>query len=198
MLGFHILDVFFVILGCYFVIRGCFRGFVGEIISLAGFICSFYLSFRFSDKLGGLLGKTTGINAYFAQILAVIVVWLVITTLTALLRRTMRALLRSMCLGSIDTILGVASGLLKITGVVYAFLIAGLLLAPIVNPTWMTNSDLLRYAGRHWPSVREELIKSKMLAHASELPDGTLEAILRPYRTGSDSPEGYKGKKGGN
>jgi uncharacterized membrane protein required for colicin V production len=187
--GFHILDVFFLVLGIYFIIRGCFRGFVGEIFTLAGFICSFYISFKFSGKVGNALLQTTGINVYVAQLLALIILWLVITIITTLLRKATRRVVSAMSLGSVDAALGLFSGIIKTAGVVYVFLIVGLLLSPVINPTWMTNSDILRYAGRHWPSVRSMLINYNVLAHASELPDGTLEQILRPYRTGSDGPK---------
>jgi len=187
--GVHILDVFFIVLGCYFIIRGCFRGFVGEILTLAGFICTFYISFKFSDRLGRHLWHTTGVNSYLAQLLAFIILWLSVTIITTLLRKTTKKVVSAMSLGSVDAVLGLFSGFIKIAGIVYVFLIIGILLSPIANPTWMTNSDILRYAGRQWPSVRKMLIDYDILAHASELPDGTLEQILRPYRTGNDGPK---------
>ena len=37
-LGFGCWDIFFIVLAAYFIVRGVFRGFVGEVITLAGFI----------------------------------------------------------------------------------------------------------------------------------------------------------------
>ena len=173
--GWHVLDIFFVILGCYFVVRGCFRGFVGEVLTLCGFFCSFYVSFKFSGRIAETIASSAGLNRSVAQILAIISVWLVMSIVVAVLRQMTKGLL---------------SGLLKTTVIIYVFLVAGLLLAPVVNPTWMTNSDLLRYAGRQWPDVRKMLISYEILPEVSGLPSGTLEQILRPYRTGSESPRG--------
>ena len=57
--GWHVLDIFFVILGCYFVVRGCFRGFVGEVLTLCGFFCSFYVSFKFSGRIAETIASGT-------------------------------------------------------------------------------------------------------------------------------------------
>ena len=188
--GWHVLDIFFVILGCYFVVRGCFRGFVGEVLTLCGFFCSFYVSFKFSGRIAETIASSAGLNRSVAQILAIISVWLVMSIVVAVLRQMTKGLLSAVSLGGVDKLLGLLSGLLKTTVIIYVFLVAGLLLAPVVNPTWMTNSDLLRYAGRQRPDVRKMLISYEILPEVSGLPSGTLEQILRPYRTGSESPRG--------
>lgn len=63
----HMLDIFFLILACYFVIKGCFRGFVGEILTLVGFLVSIYVSFKFSGTIGNMLERSTGINIYLVE-----------------------------------------------------------------------------------------------------------------------------------
>ena len=68
---------------------------------------------------------------------------------------------------------------------------AGILLAPVANPTWMSDSDVLRYAGRGWPQFRSMLIGLGLVPNDTSLPDGTLEEILRPYRDGGEWPNGY-------
>ena len=68
---------------------------------------------------------------------------------------------------------------------------AGILLAPVANPTWMSDSDVLRYAGRSWPQFRSALIGLGLVPQDTSLPDGTLEEILRPYRDGGEWPDGY-------
>jgi len=186
------LDIFFIVLGCYFVIRGCMRGFVGEILTFAGFILGGYLSFRLSGPLGNTLAHSINTNKYAAQLLAIVIVWLGFSLLVAVLRRAMRGILRAVHLGGVDRVLGIFTGLLKTAIVIYVFLIGGLLLAPVKNPSWMTSSDTLRFAGRQWPAVRQVLVDFKLLSNASELPDGTLEQILRPYRTGDKGPNGYE------
>ena len=70
--GWNYWDIFFIILGCYFIIRGSFRGFVGEVITLVGFLASFYLSFHYSGGIGRFLSVTMGLNAYMAQAAAAV------------------------------------------------------------------------------------------------------------------------------
>ena len=59
-LGFGCWDIFFIVLAAYFIVRGVFRGFVGEVITLAGFIASFYLSFHYSGELGHIVASSAG------------------------------------------------------------------------------------------------------------------------------------------
>lgn len=161
-------------------------------LTFVGFIFGGYFSFKMSGPVGRFLLSTVHTNKYAAQLLAIVIVWLAISLLVAICRRAMRGILKAASLGGLDRILGIFTGLLKTVIVIYVFLIGGLLLAPVKNPTWMTSSDALRFAGRQWPSVRSMLIDSKLLSNANELPDGTLEQILRPYRTGEQGPQGYE------
>ncbi|MEG2183872.1 MAG: CvpA family protein, partial [Cloacibacillus sp.] len=62
MSGWNYWDLFILILGCYFIIRGCCRGFVGEVITLAGFLASFYLSFHYCGAMSGIIAHSMGIN----------------------------------------------------------------------------------------------------------------------------------------
>lgn len=185
----HAIDVFFVILGCYFVIRGIFRGFIGEAITLLGLVCSIYLSFKFFGALGAILESILRMNSYLAQVIAILIVWLLTTIVIALFRSAFKSVISAASMSGTDKLLGLFSGLIKTVLVVYVFLISGFLLSPVVSPTWMSSSDILRYSGRYWPTVRHLLIDFKLFPDASNLPEGTLEEILRPYRTGSDSPK---------
>lgn len=192
----HILDIFFLLLGCYFVIKGAFRGFVGEILSFGSMILSAYVGFRHSDTLGSLLGRAAGLNRQVAQLLAVVVAWLIVSIVFAVLRRILKRIIDFASLGGIDRILGILIGTLKTLVVVFVVLAGGLLLAPVVEPTWMSRSDVLVYAGRKWPEVRRLLIDIGALPKRTELPDGTLEQILRPYRRGNGSIPGDRGREG--
>ena len=189
--GWNYWDIFFIILGCYFIIRGSFRGFVGEVITLVGFLASFYLSFHYSGGIGRFLSVTMGLNAYMAQAAAAVLIWLSVTLIAAMLRMILKSLIGAASLGGIDKLLGLFSGVIKSVIVVYVVITGGLLLAPVVTPTWMSQSDILRYAGRSWPQFRAMFIDLKLLPEGTTLPDGTLEQILRPYRTGGGGPEGY-------
>lgn len=191
LVGWHLIDIFFILLGCYFVIRGCFRGFVGEVLTLVGFFLSIYVSFKFSGKFGYVISAFTGINESVSQLAAIILVWVFISIIVAVIRTMVKSLLSAISLSGIDRLLGIFSGLLKTFVAVYVVLIGGLLLAPVVEPTWMTESDVLRYAGRQWPEVKQILVDFNLLPNAGSLPDGTLEQILRPYRNGESGPEGY-------
>ncbi|MGI6442873.1 MAG: CvpA family protein [Synergistaceae bacterium] len=185
----HALDIFFVILGCYFVIRGIFRGFIGEAITLLGLVCSIYLSFKFSGTLGTVLESILGMNSYLAQFIAIIIVWLLTTIIIAIFRSAFKSVISAASMGGMDKLLGFFSGLIKTALVIYVVLISGFLLSPVASPTWMSSSDILRYSGRHWPTVRHLLVDFKLFPNASSLPEGTLEEILRPYRTGSNYPK---------
>ena len=189
--GWNEWDIFFIILGCYFIIRGSFRGFVGEIITLAGFLASFYLSFHYSGGIGRLIAAATGLNEYIAQVLAAVLIWLSVTLAAATLRIITKSLIGAARLGGVDKLLGLVSGVIKSVIVVYVVITGGRLLAPVVSPTWMSQSDILRYAGRSWPKFRAMFIDLSLLPEGTTLPDGTLEQILRPYRTGGGAPEGY-------
>lgn len=189
--GWNYWDIFFIILGCYFIIRGSFRGFVGEVITLVGFLASFYLSFHYSGGIGRFLSVTMGLNAYMAQAAAAVLIWLSVTLIAAMLRMILKSLIGAASLGGIDKLLGLFSGVIKSVIVVYVVITGGLLLAPVVTPTWMSQSDILCYAGRSWPQFRAMFIDLNLLPEGTTLPDGTLEQILRPYRTGGGGPEGY-------
>ena len=191
LVGWHLIDIFFILLGCYFVIRGCFRGFVGEVLTLVGFFISIYVSFKFSGKFGYVISAFTGINESVSQLAAIILVWVFISIIVAVIRTIVKSLLSAISLSGIDRLLGIFSGLLKTFVAVYVVLIGGLLLAPVVEPTWMTESDVIRYAGRQWPEVKQILVDFNLLPNAESLPEGTLEQILRPYRNGESGPEGY-------
>ncbi len=52
----------------------------------------------------------------------------------------MKGLLSAVSLSGFDRLLGIFSGLLKTFLAVYVVLIGGLLLAPVVEPTWMTKA----------------------------------------------------------
>lgn len=197
----HILDIFFLLLGCYFVIKGAFNGFVGEALSFGSMILSAYAGFRHSDALGSLLGRAAGLNREVAQVLAVVMVWLIVTIVFAVLRRILKKIINFASLGGIDRMLGILIGVLKTLIVVFAVLVGGLLLKPVVRPTWMSRSDVLVFAGRKWPEVRRLLINIGALPKRTELPEGTLEQILRPYRRGNGTIPGSgtgKGRPRGN
>lgn len=185
LLGWHMLDIFFLLIGCYFVIKGAFRGFVGEVLSFGGLILSAYVGFRHSEALGSLLGSAAGFSKEVAQVLAVVLVWIALSIFFGLLRRILKKVIDFASLGGINRVLGIIIGLLKTVIVIYMVLIGGLLLAPVVEPTWMARSDVLIYAGRGWPEVRQILTDIGALPKKTELPNGTLEQILRPYRKGN-------------
>ena len=189
--GFSLWDIFFFIVALYFVVRGLFRGFVGEVIALVGFLASFYFSFHYSGAFGRFIESAAGINGYAAQAVAGVVIWLSISLLAAVIRMIVKSIIRAISLGGIDKLLGLFSGVLKTVIVVYAIMTAGILLAPVANPTWMSDSDVLRCAGRGWPQFRSMIVGLGLVADGSTLPDGTLEQILRPYREGGEWPDGY-------
>ena len=189
--GWNFWDIFIIVLGIYFIVRGSLRGLVGEVVTLAGFLASFYLSFHWSGAVGETLAKTMGLNAYVAQVLAALLIWLAVTMIAAVVRMLLKGILGAARLGGIDKLLGLFTGMLKTVVVVFVIITGGLLLAPVTNPTWMSESTIIRYAGRSWPTFRSLFIDLDILPAGTTLPDGTLEQILRPYRRGGGGPEGY-------
>ncbi len=189
--GFNCWDIFFAILALYFVVRGIFRGFVGEVVALAGFIAAFYFSFHYSKAFGAFIESAAGINPYAAQAVAGVVIWLSISMLAAVVRMILKSVIGAASLGGVDKLLGLFSGALKTFVAVFTIMTAGILLAPVADPTWMSDSDVLRYAGRMWPQFRSMLIGFGLVPEDTALPDGTLEEILRPYRNDRGRPDGY-------
>lgn len=187
--GWHILDIFFILLASYFVIKGCLRGFVGEILTLVGFISSIYLAFNFSATFGNMLEQAVGMNTYIAKFVAILILWFCVAVLVTVIRSMLKRVLSTVNMGAMDKLLGIFSGILKTIFVVYLVLVLGFLLSPIANPNWMTSSDVLRYSGRHWPLVRQALIDFELMPKSSIIPNGTLEEVLRPYRTGEAFPK---------
>ena len=195
-LGFGCWDIFFIVLAAYFIVRGVFRGFVGEVITLAGFIASFYFSFHYSGELGRIVASSAGLNVHIAQAVAAAFIWVAVSIVAATLRMLAKSLIGAARLGAADKLLGLLSGAIKSVVAVYVVMTAGILLAPVLSPTWMSESDILRYAGRCWPEFRAMFIDLNILPEGTTLPGGTLEEILRPYRTGGDGPEGYSPESG--
>ena len=195
--GFSGVDIFIVILGLYFIVRGCYRGFIGEVITLVGFLAAFYLSFHYSSEFGHILKTSAGIDGYVAQAVGGLIIWVMVILLTAVVRMVLKSAVGAAHLGGIDKLLGFVSGAIKTIIAVYAILALGLLVSPVVNPSWMTQSDILRYAGRTWPQFRALIIGLDLIPEKTTLPDGTLEEILRPYRTGEAAPA-VQQKTGGN
>lgn len=187
----NIWDIFIIVTAFYFIIRGCFRGLVGELVTLAGFLASFYLSFHYSGEIGAILGKSMGLNPYVAQATAVVLIWLCVTLAAAVLRLLLKGLVGAVHLTAIDKLLGFFTGMLKTVIIIYVIIMGGLLLAPVVSPTWLSESTVLRYAGRNWPVVRSCFISLGVLPQDTTLPNGTLEQILRVYRKGGGGPKGY-------
>lgn len=196
MSGWNWWDLFFLCTALYFIIRGCFRGFVGEVITLIGFIASFYLSFHYSSAFGSLLRVSMNINQYAAQALAALLIWLGVTMIAAIVRMIMKCLVGAVHLGGVDKALGLFSGIFKSVVLIYVVIMGGLLLAPVTDPTWMGESEMIRYAGKGWPQARALFIECGILPQDTSLPDGRLDKILRPYRKGGEGPQGYDPTEG--
>lgn len=196
MSGWNWWDLFILCAAVYFIFRGCARGFISEVITLIGFIASFYLSFHYCGTFGSTLSASMKLNPYAAQALAAILIWLGVTMAAAVVRMILKCLIGAVHLGGVDKILGLLSGVFKTVVIVYVIIMGGLLLAPVTDPTWMGESEILRYAGRGWPKFRAMFIDCGILPKDTTLPDEKLEKILRPYRKGGESPAGYNPSEG--
>ena len=141
--GWNFWDIFIIVLGIYFIVRGSLRGLVGEVVTLAGFLASFYLSFHWSGAVGETLAKTMGLNAYVAQVLAALLIWLAVTMIAAVVRMLLKGILGAARLGGIDKLLGLFTGMLKTVVVVLVKNTGGLLQAPVTKTTWKSESTIL-------------------------------------------------------
>lgn len=184
-------DLIFMVLGLYFIIRGCFRGLTGEIITLAGFLCSIYVSFHYSGCMAEVLTAMTSLNITVAQVVSIFIIWFLMSFLIVIIKKLCNTILRAISLGGLDKILGILSGTLKTILSIYIVLITGFLLTPVIAPTWMGNSTCLINAGRYWPTIRRTVIQMHILPGAEDIPGVTLEEYLRPYRTGTSEPVPY-------
>ncbi|MDO4987514.1 MAG: CvpA family protein [Synergistes sp.] len=181
-------DIFFTILCLYFVIKGMMRGFVGEVISLVGFFASFYLAPLLSVPVGRMLAQSMNISIYIAEVIGVVLVWIAVMLVFAIIRMIVSRFIGAVHLGAVNRILGAFSGFIKASVFIYVIIMCGLLLTPVVSPVWLSESSAISFAGRYWPEVRSLAVGIGVLPHDTNLPDGTLNQILRPYRNGSDGP----------
>ena len=190
--GINFFDIFLIVACCYFIIRGMFRGIIGEIITLAGFLISFYLVFHYHIEVGKIIADTIGSNScWITDVIAALLIWLSVSISASILRMVLKRFICFVKFTAVDKLLGLCTGTIKSLILIYAIITAGLLLAPVVNPTWLTKSDIIRYAGREWPIVHSVLIDCNVLPEDTTLPNGELEIILRPYRRGKEAPRLY-------
>lgn len=137
----------------FLMIRGAFRGLSGEIVSLIGTVGGFYVAWKLSPQLGGVLSHLLGLPFLLSQIVAFLLVMLGIALLAALLDRTIKKILRLARLTALDRLLGVFSGILKATVLLMVVYAMGMTLNPLLPAKWMEKSQSIQIAEILWPHV---------------------------------------------
>lgn len=108
-----VLDIILLVALALFVIRGVFRGFLLELFDLVSLLAG-YLAARFAGPpLGAWFAGVSGIDRWWAGVIAAIVVFLVATAAVRLLARLLRKLARATMLGGLDRFAGAVFGALK-------------------------------------------------------------------------------------
>ena len=98
------------------VIAGLFSGYknglIGEVASLAALVFGIWGAIKFSDWTANLL-MTWGIETQYMHIISFVVTMIIIVVVIQLIARMLSQLVKSLALGWIDRLAGIAVGVIK-------------------------------------------------------------------------------------
>lgn len=128
-------DFIFLGLLLVFASLGAWRGLVSEIIALLTWIAALTISWTYTDKVANML---TGVIAerVWQQVLAFTLIFIGVLAIAALLRYTLRSLLKAAGMGPSDRFFGVLFGLAKGMAIALILVLAGGLLGLAKEPWW--------------------------------------------------------------
>jgi membrane protein required for colicin V production len=130
------------------VVWGAWRGFVREVISLAGWVIAFLVANLFSEPLAKMLPDSMP-RPEWHQLIAFVVIFLLALTVTTLAGVLLSKFVQKVGLGGLDRTLGGVFGLARGWLIALAFaLLAGLTSLPL-HPIWkesFTGPSLARSA----------------------------------------------------
>ena len=100
-------DLCMLLIVVFFAVKGIFRGFSGEIFSLAGVIGGVYFGFKYADPVDAALRNFFGsLNASVSRMIAIALVFFAVCIVCALIGKLFRALLSMVSLSALDRLCG--------------------------------------------------------------------------------------------
>ncbi|NLG84862.1 MAG: CvpA family protein, partial [Firmicutes bacterium] len=97
----------------FFIVTGYRRGFVSQLVGMAGIVVALVLAFSYFDRVGDLLSRILPLDDQMAGILGFVLVVILINLALTLLVRIWRAATKSSGLSLLDSIGGAFFGGLK-------------------------------------------------------------------------------------
>ncbi|WP_306640788.1 CvpA family protein [Sanyastnella coralliicola] len=98
------------------------KGFIIEVLSLAGLVLAIYGVMHLSDELAFILEDTTELNEQYIPIIAIAAVFIVIVVLVNMVAKSISKLLDMVALGFLNKIAGAIFGLAKAALILSVFL----------------------------------------------------------------------------
>jgi len=148
-----LVDIVFAFLLVTFTGRGFWRGFSGELFSLAGTIGGVIGAWKFGPSLGGFLATKMDLSPTLLLVLSMVLIYVIIALLAALLCRLVKAFLKITQLSFADRFFGGIAGVLK-TGIIVLFVyFVCIVFSPLISTEWMSESLSMRSASFVWPKI---------------------------------------------
>ena len=105
----NIFDIITIIILLFAIFDGWRKGFISQLLSLAGIVGGVALAIAFGDKVGALFG----IDAAYSKIVGFIITFFVAAIVATLLSRLIASLFSALGLGGINILLGIALSAVK-------------------------------------------------------------------------------------
>ena len=105
------LDIVILLLFIPGIIRGMSKGFLEQIITLAGIVLSVYLAFKFSDVAGAWLGNYLKVSQTLLNILSFALVLAAVLLITLFFAKLLTAAVENISLGWLNKVLGLVSAI---------------------------------------------------------------------------------------
>ena len=105
------LDIVILLLFIPGIIRGMSKGFLEQIITLAGIVLSVYLAFKFSDVAGAWLGNYLKVSQTLLNILSFALVLVGVLLITLFFAKLLTAAVENISLGWLNKVLGLVSAI---------------------------------------------------------------------------------------
>ena len=105
----NLLDIILLILFIPAIIRGISKGFIEQIIALASLFLSAWLAYLFSNTVSGWLGQyVSNVSPQVLYVISFVVIIIVTVALLHLLARLLSNIIKTISLGWLNALLGVA------------------------------------------------------------------------------------------
>jgi len=152
-------DLIVLFMTVYFVSRGLLRGLSGEIISIVSVVGGFLFAWYASGHVAEFLVKIFTLDASYARILCLFLIYLVCLLAGGILKRVVKAFLRFVSLSFVDRILGGVAGLVKSTVFLLLLFMASSFMVPFTGDYWVKKSVSMNIAEVILPYVQDLMSK---------------------------------------